>query len=455
MTRPGDSTYAGSYRETADSDHGVATQQSPVGVDAQGPPAESMSRAEYAIYMRRAATADRGDDASGEDATGLPGQPDGDSSWSDPARHAQGMGREQYADHMRLGPAAGTSDHTVPGDDHSTGSDHHPAGDIRQPAGTTQEAREGDQAASAQGMTRSQYADYMQHGPAAGQDDPHPASTAVNSDTDREHGTTHPGSDADAGEEQGASQATADLATTGQSADPLAPQAAATDNSASAQDGRNAADSSAEIKAALQKSPEPGSRSRITAITQARSRLTTSWMLREPASPRPSKGWHHRPRPTRGTMPTPSPDSRRAPGCPLETPPGRCHPRRSNSRLWRPRMPRPGRRSPTWMQRTTSKPPASTASNTYWQAAPTGTHQTQSHRSGAQTSEGPHRRRKHRAPSAGTLVRKLTRKMQSVPAGGMPSPQRMLVPSGRSSALPIRLRSLRCTRRRTEWPAWL
>jgi len=167
MSGPGDS-YDDSSGETpgaADSDHGI-TQTRTVGTElADEPPAEPMSREEYADYMRQGPAADTGHDISDEDGTQLTGGlGDGyDSRWTDPAEQAQGMTREKYADFMRHGPAPGA-------DDYDAGDDYDPAG-FDQPGDTGYEPRWDDSAEQAQGMTRSEYAEYMQQGPAAGEDD--------------------------------------------------------------------------------------------------------------------------------------------------------------------------------------------------------------------------------------------------------------------------------------------
>jgi hypothetical protein len=66
-----------------------------------------MSREEYAAHMRLRPAADATEDASGHDRAGYADEPAGGDSRSDSGVHAQGMTRSQYADYMRQGPAAG------------------------------------------------------------------------------------------------------------------------------------------------------------------------------------------------------------------------------------------------------------------------------------------------------------------------------------------------------------
>jgi hypothetical protein len=115
-----------------------------------------MSREEYADYMHRGPAAGTDGDADGDDGTGYIGEPCDGSRWSDPA---QGMTREEYADHMHQGPAAGIDDHN-PGE----GYDADATGDIGQQPGLD------DPAEHAQGMSRSEHADYLRQGPAAAHD---------------------------------------------------------------------------------------------------------------------------------------------------------------------------------------------------------------------------------------------------------------------------------------------
>jgi hypothetical protein len=161
MSGQGDSSYEDSPSETpsaADNNHGTTLMHSAGAEFADEPPAEPMSREEFADYMRQGSAADTGD----ENTTGSADGPGGgyEISSSDPAGEAQGMTRAEYADYMRQGSAAGEDD----SDDYGTGG-------IDQPGDTGYDSRWGDPAEEAQGMTRGEYADYMQQGPAAGDDD--------------------------------------------------------------------------------------------------------------------------------------------------------------------------------------------------------------------------------------------------------------------------------------------
>jgi hypothetical protein len=86
---------------------------------------------------------------------------------------AEPMSRQQYADHMRQGPAAGADSQARRGDDHDVAVSGQ-GGDARR------EPREADPAGQAQGMSRGEYADYMRRGAAAGSDDPGPAGRSDN-----------------------------------------------------------------------------------------------------------------------------------------------------------------------------------------------------------------------------------------------------------------------------------
>jgi hypothetical protein len=107
MSGPGDSSYDGSSRETADNDYGT-TQTRTAGTEfADEPPAEPMSREEYADHMHQGPAAGTDAHNPGEgydaDATGDVGQqPDPDNL----AEHSQGMSRSEYADYLRQVPAA-------------------------------------------------------------------------------------------------------------------------------------------------------------------------------------------------------------------------------------------------------------------------------------------------------------------------------------------------------------
>jgi hypothetical protein len=164
MSGPGDSSYEDSPGETpdaADNDRGTTLTRSAGTEFADEPPAEPMSREEFADYMRQGAAADAGD----EDVTGYSDGPDHsyDSRSGDPAEDAQGMTREEYADYIRQGSAAGEDDRD-PADDHD-------AAGIDQSGDSGYDSPWGDPAEEAQGMTRGEYADYMQQGPAVGDDD--------------------------------------------------------------------------------------------------------------------------------------------------------------------------------------------------------------------------------------------------------------------------------------------
>jgi hypothetical protein len=65
-------------------------------------PAETMSREEYADHMRQGPAAEIGDQR-GQGSS----QQTADDEWQHQGEHAQGMTREEYADYMRQGPAAG------------------------------------------------------------------------------------------------------------------------------------------------------------------------------------------------------------------------------------------------------------------------------------------------------------------------------------------------------------
>lgn len=158
MSGSGDSPHTGSLDEAAGTDRGVMQAHRISTELAEAPPAEPMSREEYAHYMHQGPAAGPDDyDTSGENGTGYATESghDGDP-WNDPAGLIQDMPREQYADHMHQGPAAGADDHQ-PDESHDADA----AGDAgHQPTLD-------DPAAHAQGMSRSEYADYMRQGPAA------------------------------------------------------------------------------------------------------------------------------------------------------------------------------------------------------------------------------------------------------------------------------------------------
>jgi hypothetical protein len=109
MNEPGENASSDSFREPADSDHG-ATQTLTVGSEfADQPPAEPLSRDEYADHMRRRPAADIGHDTGHTDDLG---DGDGDDSpWADPTEQAQGMALGEYADYARQGPAAEGDDY--------------------------------------------------------------------------------------------------------------------------------------------------------------------------------------------------------------------------------------------------------------------------------------------------------------------------------------------------------
>jgi hypothetical protein len=228
----GDNSYSASLRENpgaAGSDHGVTQARSAGTGLAEAPPAEPMSRAEYAGFMRQRPAADG--DASHEDGAGhdrVPGQ--GDDSASNAAGQAQGMTHGQYADHTRYEPAAAA-------DNHARGDDHDPAG-TGQPGDSSDEPRQADPAEQAQGMTRSQYAGLMRHSAAAGEDAPGFVGAGDYSNPDGDPGTSQPGSGTDVGQFQPTGRATADLGPAEQPAESLTPQAAVAENDARIHHGR-------------------------------------------------------------------------------------------------------------------------------------------------------------------------------------------------------------------------
>jgi hypothetical protein len=230
----GDNPYGTSSAETpsaATSDRSAVTQARPAGTEfAQAPPAEPMSRAEYASYMRQR-PANGTSDASGEDGTVHTRAPGHDDSRSDAAGLAQGMTREQYASHMRQEPTEG-SDH--PG---SVGTaDHGDLGGDGDPAGTGRPGDGDDQAAQAQGMTRGEYAGYLRQDPTGGADDPGSVPTGDFTDLDEEPGTNHPDNGADTGQPQDSGQLSADPHPAGQQAERFTPRAAGAENEGSAPD---------------------------------------------------------------------------------------------------------------------------------------------------------------------------------------------------------------------------
>jgi hypothetical protein len=114
MSGSADSSSGESFREIAESDHHASQTRSAGTEFTDAAPAEPMSREEYADYMRQGPAAGIDDHDPGEgydtDATsGVGHQPDLD----DPAEHAQDMSRSEYADYLRQGPAAATADGEV------------------------------------------------------------------------------------------------------------------------------------------------------------------------------------------------------------------------------------------------------------------------------------------------------------------------------------------------------
>ena len=235
----GDNPYSTSPADTlsaAASDRSTLTPARSAGTElADPPPAESMSRAEYASYMRREPAAGTGD-ASGAAGPARDAVPSRDiDSASDVVRQAEGTSSSNGVDQIRQrltvgsdGPgSAGAADHGDPGsDDDPTGIGH------RADAGT--QPRGDDHAARAQGMTRSENADSIRQGPAAGPGDLHATGTQDHGDPDEGPGTTHPDISADAGQPTGSGQNATDLRLAGQQAERLAPQAAGAENDGNA-----------------------------------------------------------------------------------------------------------------------------------------------------------------------------------------------------------------------------
>jgi hypothetical protein len=146
------------YDEPADSSP-VATETRPAELDDTAR-AEPMSRDEYADDMRQGPAADSSDEDDQDD------EADGYQTTSDdPDAGPQETTRDEYADDMRQGPSAETEDGAEkpePADDRS---------DEQEPVGEPDVAR--DEAASdAQGMTRDEYAEHMRQQPAAETSEP-------------------------------------------------------------------------------------------------------------------------------------------------------------------------------------------------------------------------------------------------------------------------------------------
>lgn len=198
MSGPGDSLYSDSPGETpatADNDHQVTQARSSGTEHADVPLVEPLSREEYADHMRQGPAADLSDEVTNGNDTGDDGQPgDGDNSRSAPAEQAQGMDRSEYADHMRQGPAAEADEHDTGDDDSRRVSD--------QPGDTRHEQRWDDPAEQAQGMTRSEYADHMRQEPAVGDNDPGFIYDADSDDPSGEPYTSSSASDADTSRSQ-------------------------------------------------------------------------------------------------------------------------------------------------------------------------------------------------------------------------------------------------------------
>jgi hypothetical protein len=190
MSETGEGSTGDTSHAAADN-HADTEHAHPADTDlADQPPAEPMSRDEYADHMRQEPAAGIGDDGRDEYGTGLTDNPGEDygPDQSDPPGQAQDMAREEYADHMRQGPAAEADDEPGPGQ----GTDA-----TSQPGDTGNEPRRDDPAEQAQGMTRSEYADYMQQGTAAGDDGPGSPGTEDH-DPSGEPGTSHPPGDTEA-----------------------------------------------------------------------------------------------------------------------------------------------------------------------------------------------------------------------------------------------------------------
>jgi hypothetical protein len=221
----GDNPYSTSSTDTpsaATNDRSAVTQARSAGTElAQAPPAESMSRAEYASFMRRGPANGTGD-ARGDSAN--------DATWQ-----AQGTSPSDAAGQMlqRLTAGSDGSGSAGAADHGDRGSDDDPAG-TGHPADTGIQPRGHDQAARAQGMTRSENADSIRQGPAAGPGDLHSTGTQDHGDPDEEPGTTHPDISADAGQPQGSGQNATDLHPAAQQAERPTPQAAGAENDGNA-----------------------------------------------------------------------------------------------------------------------------------------------------------------------------------------------------------------------------
>lgn len=211
----GDSTYGVSSVETTDRENGVVAQADAVTTTRpEAAPAEPVaSREDDASYMHQGPAADLGDDAGGEnrrdeDGAGYYSESgDGDYSWADPAVHTQGMSRTEYATYMHNGLAAGR-------DGHDTGDDGDDPEGIGLQVGSGPEVREGDPAVHAQGTTRTEYAIDMRNGLAAGVDESTFAGSAVDDGSSEEPETSDAGTEAS--QLQGTGQMPADLNPAGQ-----------------------------------------------------------------------------------------------------------------------------------------------------------------------------------------------------------------------------------------------
>lgn len=213
----GDSTYSVSSVETTDSEIGVVARADAVTTARpEAAPAEPVvSREDDAEYMHQGPGTDLGDgdDAGGEDRRDEDGagyhseSGDGDYSWADPAVQAQGMSRAEYASDMHNGLAAGR-------DGHDSGDDGDDPEGIGLQVGSGPGVREGDPAVHAQGTTRTEYAIDMRNGPAVGGDDSTFAGSAVDDGSSGEPETSDAGTEAS--QLQGTGQMPADLNPAGQ-----------------------------------------------------------------------------------------------------------------------------------------------------------------------------------------------------------------------------------------------
>lgn len=229
-----DSAYGVSSSETTDTDKGVDKQAGPVTTGpSDATPAVPVSREQDADHMRQGPAAGADDDVSGQDGTGYSSESgDGDFSWSQAAGHDQAAGDEHYGGYPRQGPTNGAGDHGAGGGHDKGGAD--------QPAGRGYVSGGGDAAVQAKGMTRYENADYMMQGPAAGEDEAGCAVAGDSSDWGGEPGASHPGSGGEASQFEGTKQAPTSLDTDAEPTEHPTPQPVTTDNGANSQNEPNA-----------------------------------------------------------------------------------------------------------------------------------------------------------------------------------------------------------------------